>query len=44
MHCLLDLYEVSVLIASSFLVNYITSDAKTNWVCPILPDRESLTI
>ena len=28
----LDLYEVTVLVASAFLVNYITSDAKTNWV------------
>lgn len=27
-----DLYEVAVLIGSAFLVNYITSDAKTNWV------------
>lgn len=30
----LDLYEVAVLVGSAFLVNYITSDAKTNWVCP----------
>ena len=28
----LDLYEVAVLVGSAFLVNYITSDAKTNWV------------
>ena len=28
----LDLYEVAVLIGSAFLVNHITSDAKTNWV------------
>ncbi|KAF9653776.1 hypothetical protein BDM02DRAFT_3182767 [Thelephora ganbajun] len=32
LHMLFDLYEVTVLIASAFLVNYITSDAKTNWV------------
>jgi len=29
---LFDLYEVAVLIGSAFLVNYITSDSKTNWV------------
>lgn len=29
----LDSYEVTVLIASAFLVNYVTSDGKTNWVC-----------
>ena len=28
----LDLYEVAVLVGSAFLVNYITSDSKTNWV------------
>ena len=27
-----DLFEVTVLIGSCFLVNYITADAKTNWV------------
>ncbi|THH13160.1 hypothetical protein EW146_g7031 [Bondarzewia mesenterica] len=27
-----DLYEVTTLIGSCFLVNYITADAKTNWV------------
>lgn len=26
-----DLFEVTVLIGSTFLVNYITADAKTNW-------------
>jgi len=31
-HMLFDLYEVAVLVGSAFLVNYITSDAKTNWV------------
>ncbi|ETW78302.1 H+/Ca2+ exchanger Vxc1-like protein [Heterobasidion irregulare TC 32-1] len=29
---LFDLFEVTVLIGSCFLVNYITADAKTNWV------------
>jgi len=29
---LFDLYEVAVLIGTTFLVNYITQDAKTNWV------------
>ncbi|KAI0027472.1 hypothetical protein K488DRAFT_90828 [Vararia minispora EC-137] len=29
---LFDLYEVTVLVASCFLVNYVTADAKTNWV------------
>ena len=27
-----DLFEVAVLIGSCFLVNYVTADAKTNWV------------
>jgi len=31
-HMLFDLYEVAVLVGSAFLVTYITSDAKTNWV------------
>lgn len=26
-----DLFEVTILIGSAFLVNYITADAKTNW-------------
>jgi len=29
---LFDLYEVALIIGSTFLVNYITADAKTNWV------------
>lgn len=29
---LFDLFEVAVLIGSCFLVNYVTADAKTNWV------------
>ncbi|KAI0051280.1 hypothetical protein FA95DRAFT_1554616 [Auriscalpium vulgare] len=28
---LFDLFEVSVIIGSCFLVNYVTADAKTNW-------------
>ncbi|TFL05497.1 hypothetical protein BDV98DRAFT_500213 [Pterulicium gracile] len=28
---LLDLYEIAVVVASCFLVNHITADAKTNW-------------
>ncbi|KZS95242.1 hypothetical protein SISNIDRAFT_439283 [Sistotremastrum niveocremeum HHB9708] len=28
---LFDLFEVSVLIATCFLVNYVTADSKTNW-------------
>jgi len=32
LHMLFDYYEVTVLISSAFLVNYITSDGKTNWV------------
>lgn len=32
LHMLFDLYEVTVLIGSAFLVNHITADAKTNWV------------
>lgn len=27
----IDLFEVTVLIGSCFLVNYVTADAKTNW-------------
>lgn len=30
-HTFLDLFEVTVLIGSCFLVNYVTADAKTNW-------------
>lgn len=26
-----DLFEVAILISASFLVNYVTADAKTNW-------------
>ncbi|KAF5369774.1 hypothetical protein D9758_001318 [Tetrapyrgos nigripes] len=32
MSLLFDLYEVAVLLGSCFLVNYVTQDAKTNWV------------
>ncbi|EIM84946.1 uncharacterized protein STEHIDRAFT_60432 [Stereum hirsutum FP-91666 SS1] len=31
MSLLFDLFEVTVLIGSCFLVNYVTADAKTNW-------------
>ncbi|KAA1470848.1 hypothetical protein DENSPDRAFT_836749 [Dentipellis sp. KUC8613] len=31
MTVLFDLFEVTVLIGSCFLVNYVTADAKTNW-------------
>ena len=41
MPTLLDLYEVAVLIASAFLVNHITADAKTNWVRQIYAGRPS---
>ena len=27
-----DYFEVALLLGSCFLVNYITADAKTNWV------------
>jgi Ca2+:H+ antiporter len=27
-----DLWEVAILIGACFLVNYVTADAKTNWV------------
>ena len=40
-HRPLDPYEVAALIGSAFLVNYITSDAKTNWVRPVIPRRVS---
>ncbi|KAI0631672.1 hypothetical protein C8Q77DRAFT_1128220 [Trametes polyzona] len=32
MHLLFDYLEVSLLLGSCFLVNYVTADAKTNWV------------
>ncbi|KAI0085229.1 hypothetical protein BDY19DRAFT_966909 [Irpex rosettiformis] len=32
MHLLFDYFEVAVVLGSCFLVNYITADAKTNWV------------
>jgi len=32
MSLLFDLFEVVVLVAACFLVNYVTADAKTNWV------------
>ncbi|KAI0312656.1 hypothetical protein OF83DRAFT_1066818 [Amylostereum chailletii] len=31
MTLLFDLFEVTILVASCFLVNYVTADAKTNW-------------
>ena len=30
--CGVDYFEVALLLGSCFLVNYITADAKTNWV------------
>ena len=39
----LDLYEVAVLVGSAFLVNYITSDGKTNWVRQTFLGRVSPT-
>jgi Ca2+:H+ antiporter len=27
----LDLFEIAILVASCFIVNYVTADAKTNW-------------
>ncbi|KAI0641767.1 hypothetical protein C8Q79DRAFT_989290 [Trametes meyenii] len=32
MHLLFDYLEVSLLLGSCFLVNYVTADSKTNWV------------
>ncbi|KAI0822160.1 hypothetical protein BC628DRAFT_1328011 [Trametes gibbosa] len=32
MHLLFDYLEVALLLGSCFLVNYVTADAKTNWV------------
>ncbi|KAM5541651.1 hypothetical protein V8D89_004841 [Ganoderma adspersum] len=32
MHLLFDYFEVALLLGSCFLVNYVTADAKTNWV------------
>jgi Ca2+:H+ antiporter len=28
----LDFFEVAILLAACFIVNYVTADAKTNWV------------
>ena len=28
----IDFFELSLLLGASFLVNYVTADAKTNWV------------
>jgi hypothetical protein len=28
----LDYYELAILLGACFLVNYVTADAKTNWV------------
>ena len=28
----IDYFEVALLLGSCFLVNYVTADAKTNWV------------
>lgn len=28
----IDVFEVAVLIGAMFLVNYVTADAKTNWL------------
>ncbi|KAL4244451.1 Ca(2+):cation antiporter (CaCA) family protein [Abortiporus biennis] len=32
MHLMFDYFEVAILLGSCFLVNYVTADAKTNWV------------
>ena len=34
-----DSYELTIVIASCFLVNYVTADAKTNWAegLPLTP-------
>ncbi|KAF8232845.1 hypothetical protein L208DRAFT_1269941 [Tricholoma matsutake] len=32
MHLLFDFFEVALLLAACFIVNYVTADAKTNWV------------
>ncbi|KAF9008797.1 hypothetical protein BDQ17DRAFT_1236822 [Cyathus striatus] len=32
MHLLFDFFEVSVVLGACFVVNYVTADAKTNWV------------
>ncbi|KAH9913962.1 uncharacterized protein BXZ73DRAFT_106748 [Epithele typhae] len=32
MHLLFDYFEVALLLGACFLVNYVTADAKTNWV------------
>ena len=29
---MVDYFEVALLLGAAFLVNYITADAKTNWV------------
>jgi hypothetical protein len=29
---MIDMYEVALLFGCTFLVNYVTQDAKTNWV------------
>jgi Ca2+/H+ antiporter len=29
---LLDFFEVAILLAACFIVNYVTADAKTNWL------------
>jgi len=32
MHLLFDFFEVAILLGTCFIVNYVTADAKTNWV------------
>ncbi|KAJ3555454.1 hypothetical protein NM688_g2569 [Phlebia brevispora] len=32
LHLMFDFFEVALLLGASFLVNYVTADAKTNWV------------
>ncbi|KAF7789150.1 hypothetical protein EIP86_000087 [Pleurotus ostreatoroseus] len=32
MHLMFDFFELALLLGSSFLVNYVTADSKTNWV------------
>jgi len=32
MHLLFDFFEVAILLGACFIVNYVTADAKTNWI------------
>jgi Ca2+:H+ antiporter len=42
MHILFDYYELALLLGSCFLVNYVTADAKTNWVRDLVKTRPSI--